>query len=382
MIDLNLIGNRIRELRRQRGLTQIEFAKILSVSFQAVSSWERGITPPDIENLMNIASYFGVLADTLLFPINENLYLGIDGGGTKTEFAVVSASGSVLKRIIKPGCNPNDIGFEKAAEIITSGINEIIIEYPTVKSIFCGIAGSSTGNFREKLCAILNKMHPKVETKIQSDAVNLFAICDQADIALISGTGSVALVKSGTGYKRLGGWGYLFDRAGSGFDIGCDAIRVALAKVDGLTEENLVTKYVEEQLGTDAKQSINQLYADGRDRIASFSQCVFKAAQENDQTALAIIERNTERLAKLINFTAEKYNCRKGIILSGGITKEALFEQSLNKKLDSDLRTVRSEITQVIGAARICMQNFSKKEPDTVFTDTLLSGYEELIKEI
>ena len=58
MIDLNLIGNRIKELRCQKGLTQIEFAKILSVSFQAVSNWERGITPPDIENLINIASYF------------------------------------------------------------------------------------------------------------------------------------------------------------------------------------------------------------------------------------------------------------------------------------------------------------------------------------
>ena len=55
MIDLNLIGNRIRDLRHQKGLTQSEFAKILSVSFQAVSSWDRGITPPDIENLINMS---------------------------------------------------------------------------------------------------------------------------------------------------------------------------------------------------------------------------------------------------------------------------------------------------------------------------------------
>ena len=119
MLDLNLIGSRIKELRIKRGLTQTEFAKILSVSFQAVSNWERGIAPPDIENLVSIASYFGVLIDTLLAPINENLYLGIDGGGTKTEFALVTADGHILKRIIEGGSNPNDIGISGTEKLIS-----------------------------------------------------------------------------------------------------------------------------------------------------------------------------------------------------------------------------------------------------------------------
>ena len=79
MIDPKLIGSRIRELRKKRGLTQSEFASIISVSFQAVSNWERGIAPPDIENLMIIASYFGVLVDTLIVPTGEDIYVGIDG---------------------------------------------------------------------------------------------------------------------------------------------------------------------------------------------------------------------------------------------------------------------------------------------------------------
>ena len=151
MIDLHLVGNRIRELRQKNGLTQSEFAEILSVSFQAVSNWERGITPPDIENLMRMASYFGVLVDTLLSPIGEDLYLGIDGGGTKTEFVVVSSSGCVLKRMIKSGCNPNDIGYESTQELIIDGVYKTISEYPSVKGIFCGIAGMTTGNYAEKL---------------------------------------------------------------------------------------------------------------------------------------------------------------------------------------------------------------------------------------
>ena len=116
MLDLKLLGSRIRELRQKRGLTQSEFAENISVSFQAVSNWERGIAPPDIENLMRIASCFGVLVDTLLSPICEDLYLGIDGGGTKTEFALVSSSGHVFKRFVRSGSNPNDIGFSLFAE--------------------------------------------------------------------------------------------------------------------------------------------------------------------------------------------------------------------------------------------------------------------------
>ena len=46
MLDYNLLGSRIRALRQQKGLTQSAFAQSLGVSFQAVSNWERGVTPP------------------------------------------------------------------------------------------------------------------------------------------------------------------------------------------------------------------------------------------------------------------------------------------------------------------------------------------------
>ena len=79
MLDTRALGNRIRELRIQRGLTQSAFAEALHVSFQAISNWERGITPPELENLINIAAFFGVMIDDLLRSETENLYLGIGG---------------------------------------------------------------------------------------------------------------------------------------------------------------------------------------------------------------------------------------------------------------------------------------------------------------
>ena len=59
------IGNKIRELRKQRGITQEQLANRIGVSFQAVSKWENNIALPDIALAPALASYFGVTMDTL-----------------------------------------------------------------------------------------------------------------------------------------------------------------------------------------------------------------------------------------------------------------------------------------------------------------------------
>ena len=59
------IGNKIKELRKSRGITQEQLAESIGVSFQAVSKWENGIALPDITLAPILASYFGVSMDTL-----------------------------------------------------------------------------------------------------------------------------------------------------------------------------------------------------------------------------------------------------------------------------------------------------------------------------
>ena len=43
-------------------------------------------------------------------------YIGIDSGGTKTEFILADAEGSVISRAVDSGCNPLDIGVDPARE--------------------------------------------------------------------------------------------------------------------------------------------------------------------------------------------------------------------------------------------------------------------------
>jgi transcriptional regulator with XRE-family HTH domain len=61
-----VVGNMIKEIRENAGLSQEQFAEKLAISRQAVSKWERSVTLPDIENIMYISELFNVSLDTIL----------------------------------------------------------------------------------------------------------------------------------------------------------------------------------------------------------------------------------------------------------------------------------------------------------------------------
>jgi len=66
------IGNKIKELRKQRGITQEQLASSIGVSFQAVSKWENNITLPDITLAPLLAAYCGISMDELFeFNLKE-----------------------------------------------------------------------------------------------------------------------------------------------------------------------------------------------------------------------------------------------------------------------------------------------------------------------
>lgn len=60
------IGQKIKEIRTERNLSQDDLARDLAVSRQAVSKWENGSTLPDIENLMYISNLYEVSLDALV----------------------------------------------------------------------------------------------------------------------------------------------------------------------------------------------------------------------------------------------------------------------------------------------------------------------------
>lgn len=61
-----VFGELMSELRQDRGLTQKELGKILSVSTGTISNYENGVHYPDLEKLVQLADYFQVSTDYLL----------------------------------------------------------------------------------------------------------------------------------------------------------------------------------------------------------------------------------------------------------------------------------------------------------------------------
>ncbi len=66
------MGQIIRRLRRDHGMTQEELAEILGVTFQAVSKWENDTGMPDISQVVPLAYVFGVSTDELFGVSNKS----------------------------------------------------------------------------------------------------------------------------------------------------------------------------------------------------------------------------------------------------------------------------------------------------------------------
>ena len=66
-MDKVVIGNKIRQIRKNNNLSQEEFAFRIGVSRQTVSAWELGTMKPDIGKIKKICKIFDIKADELLF---------------------------------------------------------------------------------------------------------------------------------------------------------------------------------------------------------------------------------------------------------------------------------------------------------------------------
>ena len=66
MFDMERIGQNLMVARKNAGMTQMELADRMGISFQAVSNWERGVSCPDIAKLSELSELLGVTIDSLL----------------------------------------------------------------------------------------------------------------------------------------------------------------------------------------------------------------------------------------------------------------------------------------------------------------------------
>ena len=62
----NVFGTRLKELRKEQGISQRKLGEIFEVCNQTISFWESGSREPDLDTLVRIAHYFNVSLEYLL----------------------------------------------------------------------------------------------------------------------------------------------------------------------------------------------------------------------------------------------------------------------------------------------------------------------------
>ena len=150
------------------------------------------------------------------------------------------------------------------------------------------------------------------------------------------------------------------------------------AENDGIGKETLITKLIEKRLNTTVWNAIDDIYDKGQSYVASFTNEVFEAFKAGDKAAYEIIEKNMKVLTEQINFAAEKYDCGKEVIFSGGIMKESdILQEFINRTLNKDLKIVVSDTPQIYGACVLCNKMFGEEKKD--FKENFAADYKRFI---
>lgn len=282
--------------------------------------------------------------------------LGIDGGGTKTEFLLTDLNEKEMRRTFLGASNPVNIGIENTKAILRQGITEICkgFEFAEI-SVFAGLAGGGTGDLIIEINNFLSEFgFGAYSNGRDTDSVLKISLKDEDGVAMIMGTGIIAFSSCGGELHRVGGRGYLVDKGGCGFNFGSDALTAAFEFLDGRGGSALIFKLVEEKLGQSLDSSAPAIYAGGATFVASLAPVIFEAYKQGDDEARRILERNTYEVAKIIK-TARKHlkNGGKTVICGGLCRQKEILLSFLAEHLKGDDLPVFSDENMIDGAVLI-----------------------------
>lgn len=116
------IGERITELRKQQNISQVQLAKALDISRQAVSKWENDLTAPDTIKLIQLADLLGTDTEYLATGVHSKLKV------PPTVVTVVQKVDNIVEKVVE-----KPVPVEKVVEV--ERVVEKIVEVPRVKKV-------------------------------------------------------------------------------------------------------------------------------------------------------------------------------------------------------------------------------------------------------
>ncbi len=290
---------------------------------------------------------------------NIEFFLGIDGGGTKTEFLLTDKGGNEIRRLLLGPSNPVNVGIENTLSLLNSGFAAIIRDFPCEKiSVFAGIAGCKSPETQKEITNTLSR-YGFGAFSCASDVDNAIstALGRKNGIAVIMGTGIVAYARYNNVLHRVGGWGYMIDKGGSAYCYGADALECALSFSDGRGGSEIIKNLVEKRLSQSVEDAIPQIYKNGPSFVASFAPAVFEAYEMDDKKAEEIIKRNCKQAAEIIIAAGKSIpEERVSTVILGGLCRQSgIIEKYLKEYLDEKYSLSFSQEPMVNGAVLMAM---------------------------
>jgi glucosamine kinase len=234
---------------------------------------------------------------------NTELYLGIDGGGSKCRSQLRNAQCRILGTGLSGPANPV-YSFTQALESILDATRQSLREAglsdETMANTVAGIA--LAGLHIPQLAKTLSEwQHPFKALYITTDlhAACLGAHQGRDGAVIIAGTGSCGYCSVNGQHITLGGYGFLLGDQGSGARLGIEAVRAALLALDELGPQTLLLDILRDHFQCEGMLLVEHLMnAKPRD-YASLTPLIFSAAEAKDAVATALIESAASYISDL-----------------------------------------------------------------------------------
>lgn len=258
--------------------------------------------------------------------------LGIDIGGTSSR-ARLWAGGRIAAESRAPSASLPAAGIESATAALATLLADAHVDQQAepLDAICVGSAGLSVPGTRQFLRDQLEPLSRSGSVEIVSDVMLVLPAAWLTEgVAVICGTGSVAVGSLGDRTIQAGGWGYLLGDEGGGYWIVREAVRVLVGRRDrgcppGELGEQLLQATASSDLAALQRRYYEQPHVPG-----NWARHARLVLDSQDPAATAIAGRACRALAALAGAARRELNAPGGlpVVLAGGLLGHAAFRRA------------------------------------------------------
>jgi N-acetylmuramic acid 6-phosphate etherase len=317
--------------------------------------------------------------------------LGVEGGGTKTAWALVET----VAGIGDPGCEFRILEHGKLPPsnfrlTAPERLREILAELPTqIDRAGVFLAGCATEEDRRALRQVCLEIWPNAKIVTGSDRESgLAAALDHGDgIVVNAGSGSSVTGRRGDRIERAGGWGHILGDAGGGYFLSIQALRLILREHDLRRAEMDVTAKILHALSlNNFDELVRWVQIADKMEIAALAPVVFQAAAAGDARMMEIIEEGARVLCEYTEAVAERLHllAPKVVLMGGLFYRDSIYAHALRRRLKKNLpdaRVATAERPPELGAAWLAAEAHDHaafhSRPSQSETDSLAAALTE-----